>query len=110
MRGSYRPSSSYEFERSAPLYCENIVEYFTYSKCPDGFREYKRVKTGQLWCHKYVHDMSMNNDDAEKKCNDMGAHLSSFTTYEELKLLDGMLSSFLNIKIDRIRLFVNRSY
>lgn len=77
--------------RYAPLYCENILEYFSYSKCPEGFSEFPRVTSGQRWCHKYVHGAPLPYDDAEKKCAEMGAHLSGFTTQEEFKFLNGML-------------------
>ncbi|CAA84652.2 C-type lectin domain-containing protein [Caenorhabditis elegans] len=91
-RDSNRGLEAMSDARYAPLYCENILEYFSYSKCPEGFSEFPRVTSGQRWCHKYVHGAPLPYDDAEKKCAEMGAHLSGFTTQEEFKFLNELVN------------------
>lgn len=87
--------------RYAPIYCEQIVKGLSYTKCPDGFVEYYRKNEGKTWCHKYVWDDTANYDNAEQKCQQLGAHLSSFTSDEEFQFLNGRCG---NISIYRAQL------
>ncbi|CAO4362212.1 unnamed protein product [Caenorhabditis nigoni] len=73
--------------RFAPIYCQNIVQSFTYGDCPDGFTPYFRKSLGQKWCHRFFPGVYKTYDDAEKHCQSYGAHLTGYTDQEEFKLL-----------------------
>ncbi|KAF1770956.1 hypothetical protein GCK72_002780 [Caenorhabditis remanei] len=76
--------------RYAPIYCQNIVDSYSYGDCPAGFTEYYRKSLGQKWCHRFFPD-KMVNEDAEAHCQKHGAHLTGYTNQEELKLLADLI-------------------
>lgn len=70
-----------------PMYCEAKLAIRDYKPCPSGYKEYLR-SSGAKWCHKYVAD-ELSAEDAEKKCQQDGAHLSGAESMDELKFLAG---------------------
>lgn len=78
--------------RYAPIYCQAVVKTFKYEDCPTGFHLFKRER-GVHWCHKFFEERK-NNENAELECQKHGAHLTGYTSPEELKLLSKLIGNY----------------
>ncbi|CAL2046336.1 unnamed protein product [Caenorhabditis brenneri] len=61
-----------------------------YGDCDSDWVSVNRTGTGQKYCHRFFSDR-LTYEEAEKKCQEYGAHLSGFTGQNELDILDKML-------------------
>ncbi|EGT49375.1 hypothetical protein CAEBREN_25378 [Caenorhabditis brenneri] len=76
--------------RAAPLYCQTSFDVFEYGRCDSDWNTAYRKETGQKYCHRFFSE-KVTYDEAEKKCQEHGAHVSGFTGQSELDILDKML-------------------
>ncbi|EGT34259.1 hypothetical protein CAEBREN_02556 [Caenorhabditis brenneri] len=74
-------------EKNGVLIRDPLLEY---GLCGADWVTVNRTKTGHKYCHRFFSE-KLAHDDAEKKCQEHGAHLSGFSDQSELDILDKML-------------------